>query len=44
MIGAIIMHIKLKDSILKSLPAFLMLAMSLVCVLLMAGNDLLLLL
>ena len=41
MIGAIIMHIKLKDSILKSLPAFLMLAMSLVCVLLMAGGDLL---
>jgi hypothetical protein len=33
MIGAIIMHIKLKDSMLKSLPAFLMLAMSLVCVL-----------
>ena len=44
MIGAIIMHIKLKDSILKSLPAFLMLVMSLACVLLMAGNDLLLLL
>ena len=34
MIGAIIMHIKLKDSMLKSLPAFLMLAMSLVCILL----------
>ena len=41
MIGAIIMHIKLKDSILKSLPAFLMLTMSLVCIFLMTGSDLL---